>query len=321
MTQNKRDYADYLNAKVKTTTVGFQRFMLKFQEIKEKPICFVEGEDAKYYFIRVKSNCEEIDPVFITCGGKKGVVETFDLISNVDAYKLAKTFYFVDTDFDESLNNPYIYETPCYSIENLYTSVDVYKNILKYEFKIIDDESKGDFNKCVELYSTIQLEFQKMAVELNAWISCQKEKQSKGSSVRLNLNDKEKYIMENFFHISLAGVEKKYSIEKINQMFTEASIIPNEYLESKIFSLSKMNLQKTLRGKYEIAFLKKFLRLLANELNKRDSSFFPLKRKVSFQLRDTNVISELSQYAETPISLKKYIKKVWKGQVNDMSSS
>ncbi|WP_431090331.1 DUF4435 domain-containing protein [Paenibacillus sp. 8b26] len=309
---------DMLN-KLSEEPVGYHRFMLKYKKSIYSPICLVEGIDSKYYRVRVKSLCEGIEPEFVVCGGKKGVIDTHGLIREIDDYKEAKIFAFVDRDFDSILENENIYETPCYSIENLYTTLDVIKTILIDELKVDEVQDVQDYNTCVEFFIKAQSSFHVAITELNAWIACQRDLSSSGLTTRLNLNDKENVIMNSFFDIKLDNVTKLYSIAKIESLFPDAQKIPETQLAKKIKDISHLDAQKTYRGKYELVFLKEFLKKLVNELNRKNSSIFSKKRKIDFQVSNTNLISQISQYAETPNCLIDYVKKMWKGNFIELS--
>lgn len=89
------------------------------------PYCFIEGYDAPYYRKKVEAFSETI-PVFISCGGKKGVVSGYNFISSKSAYSDSyKLLYFVDKDYDnnETLSDD-IFITDGYSVENYYGSTD-----------------------------------------------------------------------------------------------------------------------------------------------------------------------------------------------------
>ncbi|CEI80725.1 hypothetical protein BN997_00534 [Oceanobacillus oncorhynchi] len=70
---------EILREKRNGRTVGYHKFTLKFKPRQRKPYCFIEGEDSKYYISRITMVCKA-EPIFISCKGKKGVVETFNEI-------------------------------------------------------------------------------------------------------------------------------------------------------------------------------------------------------------------------------------------------
>lgn len=294
--------------------VGFHRFILKYKKSKRAPYCLIEGEDSKYYRIRIKSICDGIEPIFIVCGGKRGVVDTHSLITKVKEYKQCKLLAFVDRDFDSPITAKDIYETPCYSIENFYTTLSTFKSILTDEFKLDEDIDKEDYLTCIDLFCNNQSTFHDASTELNAWIACQRDLSRSGHVSRLNLNSKENELMDRCFNFKLDQVVGLYSIEIVEEIFSQATKISSQSLYNKIFELNALNKQMHFRGKYELVFIKNFLKRLVNELNSRNSTYFKKKRKISFQISDSNILSQLSQYADTPNCLIDYVRSIWNNE-------
>lgn len=99
--------------------------------------CFYEGEDGKYYDSRIR---QKFDDQFITysVGNKKEVLKLLRKITSTDLYNNVCTMFFVDRDYDESIAKDYkdLFETPCYSIENLYVQQECLLKLLQSEFGI-----------------------------------------------------------------------------------------------------------------------------------------------------------------------------------------
>lgn len=203
----------------------------------------------------------------------------------------------------------------CYSIENLYTTLSVFKSILTDEFKLDEDNDKDDFNTCVELFIGCQSSFHNAATELNAWIACQRDLSRSGEASRLNLNSEENNIMDRFFRVKLDKVDKTYSVADIREIFPHASILSEDILQDKIQEFRNIDKQKHYRGKYELIFFKCFLRRVVNELNSRNSVYFSKKRKIHFQISDSNILSQLSQHAETPCCFIDYVRRIWQSNL------
>ena len=301
--------------KLEEVTVSYTRFCIEIGRNNSNPICLVEGKDATYYRVRVKSNCAGKEPIFISCGGKKRVIETFNLVYKNGYYSKAKIFVFVDKDFDKQMNNPFIYETPCYSIENFYTSTNVLKTILKDEFTINEFDDLNDYNTCIELYTNAQKKFHEAIMELNVWIFCQKKLNEDGLASKINLGDKHNHIMDKFLSVTILNVKKNYTINDIELIFPEAATITDELFNEVNERMLSQDYQKIFRGKYEIDFFKKFLKKLITELNrkKENQKFFLKKRTISFKVSDSDMLSQLSQHADTPTCLLNYIQKIWSG--------
>ena len=269
--------------------------------------CFYEGEDSKYYEVRISNIVRPEKSTFIVCGGKAGVLGIHKLLTKRKHYADIQAVYFIDRDFDISIHEislTGIYETPCYSIENFYTSVSCFSKILKSEFKLI--ESDEDFEKCISLYKKLQEEFHNATEILNIWYACQKDK-----SVKLTIQDLK---LSNFVKISLGEIKCLYSINDLYNKYSNAQQILQEDLDKKqSYCLSKGR-QKSFRGKFEVEFLVVFLQQLVLEANKRNSPYFTKKLHVTLNISSKTIISTLSQYADTPNCLYRYLETFLKTQ-------
>ena len=116
-------YLDTLKQSKDKPQVAFQEFTLSTRKHAEHLFCFFEGKDNPYYVPRIKRFTDNYFP--IKCGGRENVLEVYRLITNRVEYNHYKKAFFIDRDFNPTLpiQNPPIFETPCYAIENLYVSV------------------------------------------------------------------------------------------------------------------------------------------------------------------------------------------------------
>ncbi|MEG3896704.1 MULTISPECIES: DUF4435 domain-containing protein [unclassified Microcoleus] len=263
--------------------------------------CFFEGEDSKYYGIRIKNIIRPEKDVHLSCKGKEGVLGIHRMLSARKYYANIRAAYFIDRDFDKSISDlglNGIYETPCYSIENFYTSVQCFSEVLRTEFKLM--ESDDNFERCVSLYRKLQEEFHNAVELLNTWIACQRDKSSE-----LNISD---ISVSRFVNIELDKITKKYVIDDLYTMFPGAITISPEELDARLTELRCSTRQKSFRGKFEIEFMLTFLQKLMPEANQGNYPYFTRKFKVVLSLSKRNIISELSQYADTPDCLDSYLK-------------
>lgn len=284
---------------------------IKFTRLKSKHgsslFCCFEGDDIKYYGSRIEnilqSNPDKVHN--ITCGGKKEVLKFYNIINKNKDYADVRIAYFVDKDFDESIIEIYdnkIYETPCYSIENLYTTQSAFKRILKSEFNI--NEYDDEYNICLNIFIERQKEFHEKIKLFNVWTHCQRDSSNCGETTRLNLADFKlnKIISE----INLTKIKANYDKEKIESLFPDAFVISDDILNQKITILGKFNPQLYFRGKFEIEFLYIFIKALQSEFGKHNG-LIKKQAGVQINISKKNLISELSQYADTPNCLKQYL--------------
>lgn len=291
---------DKLRASRGKAVAVFVEFTRLYKQYESALYCFFEGEDSKYYGIRIKNITRSEKSIYLNCNGKEGVLGIYRMLSSRNHYGNSRTAYFVDRDFDQSIYGmgiSEIYETPCYSVENFYTSVQCFSEILKNEFKLI--ESDENFERCISLYAKLQEEFHNAVELLNAWVACHRDKSSK-----LNISD---LSVLRFVHIDLNQAIPIYTIDDLYQMLPNIPVISQQELDAKRSELKVDTRQKSFRGKFEIEFLFSFLQKLMIEANKGNYPYFTRKVKVVLSLTKRTIISDLSQYADTPDCLYNYL--------------
>jgi hypothetical protein len=205
-------------------------------------------------------------------------------------------------------HNPPIFETPCYSIENFYVSVDVFKEILINELHLseVSDEA---FQVCLRLFTDRQEEFHQATALFNAWYACLIEIRNKtGKKTGVNLDDK---LPKNFLDFTLDSVIAKYDFEKIKQTFQQALEVSEDTLNTKLAEFTNCNQCKVFRGKYEMQFLVTIIELILQDSSKAQK-YIKAKIKFTFgeKLSNDQAISIFSVYAETPKTLNDYLKQV-----------
>ncbi|WP_214849517.1 DUF4435 domain-containing protein [Exiguobacterium sp. s138] len=310
--ENRLSRDEYMRRKRDKGIVIFHKFVLKYKPKQRKPYCFVEGEDSKYYLPRVSIVCKS-DPEFIRCDGKQGVLEAFREIQKHKEYENSSLLFFVDSDFDDSINSDLIYETPCYSIENLYTSATVFEKILSSEFNINDTEE--DYRDALQIFINRQNEFHEAITALNAWIfSYKKHMERTGEIIKLHL--KNLSLKSHLVDIDLDNVNGKYNLRDVESLLGVPNIIPEQDFNSNFENLKCCpHKAKIFRGKFELEFLKILLNKLIEDRNKKnDRKVFRNKGKISLTLND-NILTSLSIYAESPEDLYEYIEKQWKKSI------
>lgn len=305
-------YIDLLRKSKDKPQVAFQEFALSTSKYSDYLFCFFEGKDNAYYVPRIKAFATD-KYLPIKCGGREKVLEVYRLIVNRTEYTIYKKAFFIDKDFNETLPSlsPPIFETPCYSIENLYTSPKVFREILINEFhhSPISDTS---FQKCLDFFIQKQIEFHESVILLNAWYACLiKIRTTTGKQTGVSLDET---LPKGFIEFSLQKIEAKYDFDTIKQTFLDATPISIGELSCKIdeFNLS-LEKSKIFRGKYEMQFLLKIMQMLLKDSN---GSQTIIKDKIKFNFGDASglniaqSITIFEGYAETPKSLIDYLKVV-----------
>lgn len=284
--------------------VAYAEFMNSTGKLPNHLFCFFEGKDNPYYVPRIKKYTNDFHP--IKCGGRSKVLEVHSLIKNQEVYKKYKKAFFIDTDFNEtlSLQDPIVYETPCYSIENLFVSGVVFKQILSNEFHL-SETTNPLHKKYLELYLERQQEFHHAILLFNAWYACLISIRNKsGTQTGVKLEDK---FPRGLIQISINKVVQNYTFQTLKELFPDATEVCQEDLDIQIQKFNNSSASKAFRGKYEMEFLIKFIDCL---LPYSKSNNEPLKFSFGSSLNNQQAISVFSTYAETPESLSEYLRDV-----------
>ncbi|HGF5133888.1 DUF4435 domain-containing protein [Vibrio parahaemolyticus] len=306
--------------KLKNSTQNYSVKFLEFTRLKagkkEVLAVFFEGEDEKYYSIRLNNILMTDEWYGFNCGGKNAVLELRTAIRNNTLYKESACMFFVDSDFDDNnhlTQHSDIYITPCYSIENFYVTRSCFERIIKAEFNIssFSDEEEcykkviATFLKSLKSYASIIKKF-------NIIIKSQRvlEKDSKTPST-LFLDDID---FDSLVKVGLEECYDLYSNKEISKIFSslddDLDLLPGE----KYFS----NKSDVIfyRGKQNLEFFRKYLNHVKEDRCKRKGRIiFKNKGNVKLNLTKGNVLSELSQYADTPLCLTSFISKYKKQAV------
>lgn len=289
--------------KEEATSVAYQSFVLLTNSNPQSLFCFFENKDAPYYHLRIKTNYNG-DFHYISCGNKSMVQKTYRLIKGHKEYNKYKLAFFVDRDFDESIKNKYkeIYETPCYSIENLYCSVSSIKELIKTDFQIGEDNPLH--NRILDLYQNLQSDFLNASLLFNAWYKLQKI-----NSKLLNQNTSvclSESLIPNFIELTLAGINQNYTIESILEKYPDSHPYSEEDLLAQINELSSSDLRLVLRGKYVFNFMTSFIRKLIED-GADPAKRTVVNRKIKYNMDNSTALTLLTCYAEDPACLIEFI--------------
>jgi hypothetical protein len=296
---------DLIQAKEEAFSVPYQSFVLMTGSFPNDLFCFIEGKDAPYYHFRIKSEYGgEIH--YVNCKGKKNVLKVKQMIEQHKEYDALKTNYFIDKDFDISLNksSANLYETPCYSIENLYCTPSSVKEILKCEFQLL--ESDKEFENIYNIYVNLLDDYSKAILLFNAWYSLQKEK---SRTLRIPNNvSLDSSLPKGYIKVSIEKIDSDYDLEKIKATFQNSIEVNREELVARMTELSKGDIHQNLRGKYMFNFLVHFIRDLITDANTKGKQKY-LSKKAKFNIDNNTALSSLSSYAETPDCLREFARK------------
>ena len=269
------------------------QFVNSKKYFKTYAFCFYEGEDGKYYNSRIS---QKFGNKFITytVGNKKEVLKLFRRITSTDLYDDVCTMFFVDRDYDLSLSgeSEKLFETPCYSIENLYVQKECLMKILQSEFGL--NEIDDDFQKCLVDFEQRERDFNNEILEFNSLVYLRRKKSDSNSNCSFG-SIKTSHMLK----VNVDKVERatKYD-ETINKIKEKLQFEEKEIEKSKKELEEKGDFSVNFRGKNQLDFFVEFIRGL-KKLNE-DGGYFGIKHNNIHINVTSNRLSELSQYAVTP---------------------
>lgn len=264
--------------------------------------CFYEGEDGKYYDSRIR---QKFGNKFFTytVGNKKEVLKLFKRITSTNLYDDVCTMFFVDRDYDFSLNgkSEKLFETPCYSIENLYVQRECLMKILQSEFGL--NEIDNDFQRCLIDFDNREKDFNNQILEFNSLVYLRRKKSDSNSNCSFG-SIKTSHMLK----VSVDKVEKanKYD-ETINGIKEKLRFKEEEIEKAKEELIEKGNFTVNFRGKNQLDFFVEFIRGL-KKMNDEGGYFKNKYNNIHINLT-LNRLSELSQYAVTPSTLEVFLEK------------
>jgi len=313
-----------LNASV--VSLEFRNIYIKHENsnrLNDYLYCFYEGkDDSKYYNHRIENFCNR-EVFHQYTDGKDNLIQVYQILNRrKNIYKNAQLLFFIDRDYDsfikedelidlEKITNLYI--TPTYSIENFYTTQKAFKRIVRSEFHIIETDEK--FEKLMNLFLERQREFHQIMLDINAWIATQNYFLHTKEKKDIPYNE---LVLDKILKISLQKIESKHqdSIAFLENKFSESFLLEDSEINDKFQELKTLffesDFQAIFRGKFEIDFLNKFLKLLIENANQKDGKgldFIDINEKLKLKLILNDTISNLTQYADTPSCLRAFIQK------------
>ncbi len=266
--------------------------------------CFYEGkDDCKFYNVKLKELGKKI--THFVCYSKSNVLK-FRKYMKKNHKEMNDVAYYVDKDFDDKINyNQYVeltkakdlYITPCYSIENFYTTGEVFDQILlnEYGYTICDPT----YIKLKDKFITLKKGFHEYIKKINYWYATYKyfyiinqiEFEIKLSDFNLG-----RYIDIDLKNnkIIIKSIEK---ISLLDSLEEKLKPMPNTF-PSKMKEITRLFIDDDLefRGKMELFFLSKLIDKINKDKGYKDFSV------------SNNIISNIVQYTDLPKCLRDFIK-------------
>lgn len=266
---------------------------------------FFEGkDDFKYYIPRITITVPGKDLKKFDCGNKSSVIQIHKRIKEQSAYSNEKVkLFFVDKDFDVNENiDDDIYITPTYSIENLYFTDIALEHMLKGEIGL-SDNSKDDVKDFDIAFNYIK-EYRDFIINNtlygNAYYSLQIRKSKERGFNRPDLTPIKGYDQ-------IIGLLSRADFERIVKNYID---VTDDEVDEECRRL-RSNPIYLLRGKYILEKLPECINTIVECSNKPRPGakiLFSKRRHIALNISKANLLSVLSQYAETPDTLTTYIR-------------
>ena len=270
----------------------------------QKIFLFFDGiDDFKYYCPRISFVCNDKKYKKYDCNCKKNVLRIHSMITNQTVKdNKSITMFFVDKDYDDNSNiDNDIYITPTYSIENLYFTDWAIENMIRAEMGLSEHskDDENDFNVAYNYVINFRDKIIKDILYGNACYSLQIKKSHEIDGVKPNLSAIKRYD-------DIANISEFKDIKGKIKNYIEVS---DDEIEEEYERL-KSDAIRYIRGKYMLEKMSKCIQKIEEESNKganHERHWFSKKRRMRLNTSESTLISDLSNYAETPRCLINYI--------------
>lgn len=287
--------------------VRWHDFMNKARSHPSVLHCFFEGQDAKYYGSRIRMLANVTHFIEYRCGGKPAVNNIIQLFSESDQYPGVVALFFVDRDFDDNTkysSHTNVYLTEGYSIENYYVSKAVLTRVLSGEFGLDPLADELEINTISERLESTFSDFVDKSRDLNAWIAAVRDYEFESpTGEKLNLADHD---ISSYVQPSFAGNQKNYTLNDLPERFKVGAPHSN-VLNRRQAQFAEADGRIVFRGKWLLEAVRKLLEELKADRRKKPPVIFQQRGRAPLQLSKSNIVSELSVYADTPESLRVFL--------------
>lgn len=282
-----------------TPNMPFMEFLHIYeQNIPDAIFIAVEGQsDSSYYRPRLQA-IKRKSYEFIVCNSRKNVLAFRSFIQGKNKYKDAIIGYIIDRDYEDNRGIPAdVYITPCHSIENFYCSQTAFSNILNDHFHL--KKSDPRYRKIIDFHIDQYTRFLSAILPFYAWYLCLLERGYRSVII--------KDFVDKYINIRINHISKKYTIDLLEERYTDAPKIPMNTIYKKM-SMLRHNSRSNIRGKDILKFMIIFLKFIKKEWNSEHGLYYKEENNdCRLQLCSETVLAELSSIADPPHGLDEYI--------------
>ncbi|MBB6286269.1 MULTISPECIES: DUF4435 domain-containing protein [unclassified Pseudomonas] len=300
---------DKMSSDAEEFSTKFLEFMRIVGADPELLICIFEGEDEKYFSGRLHALLNNTTWECINTGGRAPAIELFETIIDHPLYSAYKYLCFIDRDYDDIYDNhtpSKLYSTPGYSVENFYFSLACLKKILSAEFNIKpENELKHLHDRYTQLFQKAQKEFIAEIKKFNIWAKTNYIMGKNATPLKMSI----KSVKTNeLVDIGLESVKAKYDHNDISSVFphlNNANLCPASFQEATS-KLTEQDPELNFRGKNCADFMRLYLLAIKSEIQTLE---FKENEKPTIRINFSkdNFLSEVSQYADTPACLIRFL--------------
>lgn len=263
---------------------------------------FVEGEDFDYYNFRIKKMFPGKKTKNLICDGKKNVIDVCrNIVGKYNCKNNNCYGFFVDRDYGFENVPDDIYKTELYSIENFYATEEAIFSVIENVLKV--DSQSDNYLKCKEYFASTYWKYSLFAKHMNSFFYTIRKKEKTENCGHVNFDI---FSLGNFIECcSLTDFTlRELTYKELLDMYQVSyDVDDTEFASSEIFF--DENNHFNFRGKFELDYVKWFLKSLKNAISNGSFGFDKERTcKIDFYV---DTMLSLCSYATTSESLNNYI--------------
>lgn len=265
--------------------------------------CFFEGKDDDiYYGFRIRHYTGQ--PVYgvYRCGDRQTVLNVIQRLENQTGRSDCIRLYFIDHDyFKPELECDHLFITPCYSIESLYISPEVFSGAIQSK---VDISPKAAVEVC-ELYERFLTEFCLLIREWNAWLKTQRRLEKEQSAKRFIVRSSHfiKHVCIERDKVLCSWSPLMHPPNDAIDISSETCSIVNQYLDE----MGAVDEYRWGRGKFFHLFINRFMNFMRNEFDNKTGLFAAEEGGWFEGVSLANIVKSWTDVAETPEELKTFL--------------
>lgn len=251
-------------------------YLLKYYDKNNTDLYgYTEGEtDIPYYRSKFEpvAQCKGVDVKFKSCGNKQNVKELYDFVEASPIYDNSRIFFFMDRDFSDVIDDPYIvnadnvYITDGYSFENDILNESTFeltlKEVIGMDQKYLD-KTKKNITSLVSNFNNAKEQFIELMLPITANIIHWKKNGIKSRGYKNFSIEKNIIINGNnvTWSTNINPVDELYNKSQIDKTYKNCT-----QTESIIKEIKQKKLEHhTLRGHYYCEFFCKYCNTLVEK--------------------------------------------------------